>query len=70
MMPWGVDHIPIVNGFAALLGCEVTYDAVRRWSQIVQAWMTISTTGEVTYDAVRRWSLDNLDAGDIVNLVK
>ena len=31
MMPWGVDHIKPVAIYIYPV-CEVTYDAVRRWS--------------------------------------
>ena len=32
MMPWGVDHTEDYK-WALRWECEVTYDAVRRWSQ-------------------------------------
>ena len=35
---------------------EVTYDAVRRWSQGIELLMKVVEQSEVTYDAVRRWS--------------
>ena len=36
MMPWGVDHLEDAKNLIESMGCEVTYDAVRRWSRAKQ----------------------------------
>ena len=66
MMPWGVDHSNRIMMSGTNKGCEVTYDAVRRWSPSGKMLRDFTSFGEVTYDAVRRWSQDKkIDAVEI-----